>query len=140
MCGCRVGLGAFPGIRGAVLTRLHGACSVLYMETLTVWKVEDHEGNGECRECGKTGLRWVTVLSDGSRVGGECAKRILGWAPTARKFGWVTGKTAIAERTEFGARFVLWTNSAATVGVISRNGVDVTSGPLEWVVDRYRAL
>lgn len=107
---------------------------------LTAWKIEDHEGAGECQQCGKTGLRWVTLLSDGSRVGGECAKRLLGWAPTKASFGWVTGKRAIAERTDHGDHFALWTDEASRAGIITRNGVAVTQGPLGWAVDRFREL
>lgn len=93
------------------------------MTTLTVWRVEDHEGTGECQRCGKTGLRWVTYLSDGSRVGGECAKRLMGWAPTKKNFSWVTGMTLLAEgdmsKTQ---RVALWQREGTAWAAISVNG------------------
>ncbi len=92
------------------------------MTELTVWRVEDHEGNGECQRCGKTGLRWVAYLSDGSRVGGECAKRLLGWAPTRKGFSWVTGLFVVAEGSMSASqRVTLWSDEAGYRGVVSVN-------------------
>ena len=68
--------------------------------TVTLVKIEDHEGNGECRECGRTGLRWIATLSDGTHVGTECAKQILGWKPTPKTYTWVADFTAIAKVVE----------------------------------------
>ncbi|ADA84007.1 hypothetical protein SCOOT17C_79 [Mycobacterium phage Scoot17C] len=48
---------------------------------LELVKVEDHEGTGECPACGRTGLRWICVMNDGSRAGVECAKKLLGYRP-----------------------------------------------------------
>lgn len=108
-------------------------------EKLTVWKVEDHEGDGECSACGRTGLRWVTFLSDGSRVGGECAKKILGWAPTKAKFSWLTGMTIVAEKTiDFGhGHAVLWQSESGRAGVLAINGHPQAQGPFDWVSKRF---
>jgi hypothetical protein len=106
---------------------------------LTVWKVEDHEGTGECSECGKTGLRWVTFLSDGSRVGGECAKRILGWAPTKSKFSWLTGMTVVDEKAIHNGtgHAVLMRSESGRTGVMAVNGNAIVSGPFEWVAKQF---
>lgn len=107
-------------------------------QKITVWKVEDHEGNGECQECHKTGLRWVTILSDGSKVGGECAKKILGWAPTAAKFSWVTGLSSVEEATVSGERVVLWASEDGTRGAVSVDGRGQVMGPFDYCEQMYR--
>lgn len=48
---------------------------------LTITKIEDHEGNGHCTACGRENLRWICTLSDSTKVGTECAKKVLGWKP-----------------------------------------------------------
>lgn len=110
-------------------------------EKLTVWKVEDHEGDGECSACGRTGLRWVTFLSDGSRVGGECAKKILGWAPTKRTHGWVQGLTAVAEKEVCGpvgrTQAVLYRSESGKGGAMSIGGNLQATGPFEWVERQF---
>lgn len=102
-------------------------------QKITVWKVEDHEGNGECSACGRTGLRWVTFLSDGSRVGGECAKKILGWAPTKAKFSWLTGMTLIAEKSVDNGHghAVLWQSQSGRGGALAINGYLQAAGSFE---------
>jgi hypothetical protein len=70
-------------------------------------------------------------------VGGECAKKILGWAPTAKNFSWVTGLSVVAENvTPYGA-VVLWVNESGTRGVVSINGNSQTDGPFNWVKKEY---
>ncbi len=110
------------------------------MTTLTVWRVEDHEGNGECQRCGRTGLRWVTYLSDGSRVGGECVKRLMGWAPTAKNFSWLTGMTLVAEADSCGDRFTLWRSGRGGYGVVARNGIAQVSGSFDWAQSEFTRL
>ena len=107
-------------------------------ETVTVVKVEDHEYEGTCGACGKEGVRWVVTLSDGSRVGGECAKKLLGWAPTAKKFSWVTGLTPLVEEMIDGEAIVVWANQTRTRGGISINGHPQMFGPLEWIKSEYQ--
>lgn len=105
---------------------------------ITVWKIEDHEGDGVCQECGKEGLRWVTFLSDGSRVGGECAKRIMGWKPTAKSHSWVTGLHAVAEgRVSPTQHAVLWSDADGKRGAISINGNAQSQGSFAWCEQQF---
>ncbi|AVO21288.1 hypothetical protein SEA_TRYPO_79 [Mycobacterium phage Trypo] len=69
---------------------------------LELVKVEDHEGTGECPACGRTGLRWICVMNDGSRAGVECAKKLLGYRPAPKHYNWVPEFTAVAEYVEAG--------------------------------------
>lgn len=68
--------------------------------TLHIAIIEDHEGDGECGNCGRTGLRWIATLSDGSKVGVECAKKLLGYRPTTKSFDWVQYFRVEAEHVE----------------------------------------
>lgn len=104
---------------------------------VTVIKVTDYEYEGTCTACGKESVRWIVSLSDGSHVGGECAKKILGWAPTAKGFSWVTGMTAIVEEIIEGQSIVVWADESNTSGVISVNGQPQQSGSMEWVRSEY---
>jgi hypothetical protein len=52
-------------------------------------KVEDHEGHGICRQCDRENLRWIVTLSDGSTVGTECARTVLGYKPAPASYRWV---------------------------------------------------
>lgn len=98
-------------------------------QTITVLKIEDHGGEGVCTACGKEGLRWVSTLSDGSRVGGECAKKIMGWKPTAKSHAWVTGMHIVAEGEMSPVQHaVLWSNEAGTWSVLAINGTAQCSG------------
>lgn len=93
--------------------------------------------------CGKTGVRWIVYLSDGSRVGGECAKKIMGWAPTKKTHGWVQGLTAVAEKEVAGpvgrTQAVLYRSASGKSGAMSVGGVRVVAGPFEWVEREYAA-
>ena len=71
-------------------------------------KIEDHEGNGHCQQCGRENLRWIATLTDGTRVGTECAKAIIGFKPAPKTYTWVTGFTPVAEHTEVDTVWVLW--------------------------------
>lgn len=70
--------------------------------------VEDREGDGDCQSCGRTGLRWIAVLSDGSHVGVECAKRALGFKPTPKSYVWAKSFRPAREHRDGDAVFVLW--------------------------------
>ena len=108
---------------------------------ITVLKVEDFEGTGECTMCSKTGLRWVVSLSDGSQVGGECAKKIMGWSPSKKSHGWVQGLTAVAERElKGGVLAVLWISEDERVGAVSISGNQNCSGPFEWAEKQFANL
>jgi hypothetical protein len=106
-------------------------------QTLTAVKVENCEGDGECSRCNRTGLIWVVTLSDGTRVGGECAKILLGWKPTKASHSWVTGMTATAEKTVGARHIVLWVKGNRAAMAI--NGHLQTSGGVEWVTKEYTA-
>ena len=106
-------------------------------QEIMVLKVTDYEYEGTCSACGKEGVRWIVSLSDGSHVGGECAKKILGWAPTPKTFSWVTGMTAIVEEIIDGQSVVVWQDQGATRGAISVNGHLQQSGSVNWVGSEY---
>ena len=67
---------------------------------LHITKFEDREGFGRCGHCGREGLRWIAVLSDGTACGTECAKRVLGYAPAPKSFNWIAGCEVIAEYSD----------------------------------------
>lgn len=97
-------------------------------------KIEDHEGDGRCGACGREGLRWIAVLSDGTQVGTECAKAVLGYRPTARDYSWVVDYTAVAEHVEYGVTYIMWQHKRGARTVATRNGVLDTVGGVraEW--------
>jgi hypothetical protein len=105
--------------------------------TTTIVRVENHEGNGDCQECQRHGLKWVLILSDGSRVGAECAKKILGLNVKPADYGNpIAGLALTASHTEYGTHFTLYTNDRK--GVITRNGYPTTSGPVAWVTKEWQ--
>lgn len=75
---------------------------------LHITKIEDHEGFGRCSECGRENLRWIVVLSDGTRVGTECAKKVCGIAVNTRKLGWLASCTEIDEYSTKWETFTLY--------------------------------
>jgi hypothetical protein len=111
---------------------------VFYMgtQTLTAVKVESCEGDGECSRCNRTGLIWVVTLSDGTRVGGECAKILLGWKPTKASHSWLKGMAATAETTVYNDTLILWVNGNRAA--ISRNGNLQTSGPVDYITKEFQ--
>ncbi|URM87337.1 hypothetical protein SEA_BANQUO_6 [Gordonia phage Banquo] len=106
----------------AGLTVLRYGGKVMGMTTtkLTVTKYEDAEGDGRCQQCGREGLRWLAVLSDGSRCGVECAKAVVGFKPAPKAYRWIAGCEVVAEWCECGATFVLYRDGA--VGRLAMNG------------------
>jgi hypothetical protein len=97
--------------------------------TLHITRYEDHEYDGTCGTCGREGLRWIVVLSDGSRVGVECTKRVLGWKPAPRDYTWVAGMTVAAEATRYGATFAVWAPATGHRFIVTQDGRPVASGP-----------
>lgn len=81
---------------------------IMPMTELRIVKIEDHEGDGTCSECGREGLRWIATLTDGTRVGTECAKKVTGCKPAPKSYTWVTGYTPVAEHTDRDTAWVLW--------------------------------
>lgn len=96
--------------------------------TVTLVRVEDHEGTGTCGACDREGLRWIAVLSDGSRVGVECAKKVLGWKPAPASYSWVEFFEPIAEHDDFGAVYVLWQQKNGAQTRVTRAGSTVLVG------------
>ena len=85
--------------------------------------VEDHEGHGECQRCGRAGLRWIVVLSDGSRAGLECTTTILGGgAITSTSIGWVAQFDLIARHEENGEIWTLYQRKNSGQTADARNG------------------
>lgn len=77
-------------------------------ERMEIEKIEDFEGEGECGHCGRHGLRWVATLSDGSRVGLECAKKALSVEPQPTNHSRIADYEIAAECDEWGAHHVMW--------------------------------
>jgi len=104
----------------------------------TVVRVEDCEYEGTCTMCGRENVRWIVIFDDGSRVGGECAKKILGWAPTAKKFSWVTGmKPFITASSRMDGNVTVWKHENGVRGAISVNGYPQTFGGINWIVAEF---
>lgn len=107
---------------------------------LEIVKIEDHEGSGYCSACGRDNLRWIVTLSDGTRVGTECAKAVLGWKPTPAGYTWVTNFRAVAERTNrYGEHEVLWQHKTGTQTRLTVNGILCTVGGARADWDRAEA-
>jgi len=96
--------------------------------TLTITRIDDREGAGECSSCGRRGLRWIATLSDGSAVGLECAKKILGWKPTPTSYNWIADFGPVAEHAEYGAVYVLWEHKTRNQTRETRNGTLISVG------------
>lgn|SRR5574342_47012 len=96
--------------------------------TLVISKIEDREFEGECGECGRHGLRWVAILSDGSAVGLECAKRVLGYRPAPATYQWVSDFEPVAEHTEHAQTWVMWQRKGGTATRETLNGRLVAVG------------
>lgn len=115
------------------------------MNTATLVKVEDHEGDGVCGRCDRTGLRWIATVQtpDGTfAVGLECAKIILGWrTASAVKFKWAEHFTPIATHTEHGNTYVLWQHKRGTATRDTLNGHLYRVGGVraDWVRDGWLA-
>lgn len=103
--------------------------------TLNLVKVEDHEGDGRCGECGREGLRWIARLSDGSGVGLECSKKLLGYRPGPKTYDWVAHFLPVAEYHDYGNTYVLWRHKTGKETRETLNGHLVAVGGCaqEWV-------
>lgn len=105
---------------------------------LTIEVIRDCEGEGRCGACDREGLRWVAQLSDGSNVGLECAKRVLGFKPAPKSYNWqadYTLKGTLSKGAEF---FGVWIHTNGRAAAITRNGVMVCNGPAEWVAEQLK--
>jgi hypothetical protein len=109
----------------------------------TLVKVEDHEGDGICQLCSRSGLRWLVALSDGSRLGLECAKKTMGWNLTRNDYTWVPDYRAVAEQEADEQIYVLWEHRTIPGRTcITRNGrqLRVSDGYYQWRVLGLRRL
>ena len=103
--------------------------------------IQDCEYDGTCTMCGKEGVRWIVVMSDGSRVGGECAKKLLGWKPTAKNFSWVTGMKPAFNVFVLGyGNVVVWKSKNQVTGAISVNGHPMMFGSIEFIAAQYNKI
>lgn len=102
--------------------------------TVTLARVEDREGEGTCAACGREGLRWIAILSDGTGVGLECAKRVLGFRPAPASYNWIADFTAVAEHHDYAVVYVLWQHKRGNATRETRNGALTQVGGVraEW--------
>lgn len=92
-------------------------------------RIEDHEGSGSCSACQREGLRWIAVLTDGSRVGLECMKRITGRSkPQPVHYEWLGGFELVAEYDDYGHHFALWQSKSSSATRTTQNGSLVAIG------------
>ena len=118
----------------------HYLMSMTNTQTLTVHKVEDYEGNGECGHCDRTGLRWMVTLSDGSKVGSQCAKKLMGWKATPKNFDWTAKFNVVEEKTIVHDHFVLWQGKTGKGGVLMINGHATAFGGFAAIERDYRHM
>lgn len=103
--------------------------------TVEVVEVQDHEGFGVCGHCGREGLRWIVVLSDGTSLGSGCMKKVLGWNVAPKKIQWAAGYEKSLDLAE---NLALYTHKARPeFGVIARGPFLQASGPTEWLRRQY---
>lgn len=100
---------------------------------LTITRIEDREGEGDCSHCQRTGLRWIVILSDGTAVGVECAKKVLGYKPAPKSYQWVQHFTVEATKVERWpngeeTHWAMWTRKDGRETRETSNGVLVTVG------------
>jgi hypothetical protein len=104
-------------------------------QTLRIARFEDHEGDGRCGHCEREGLRWIVRLSDGSGVGTECAKAVLGWKPAPRDYKWIIGFSVVAETVAYGETFAVWQNGARFA--LTQSGRAISHGPEAFIRAEY---
>lgn len=104
---------------------------------VTIEIIRDCEGDGRCGACGREGLRWVAQLSDGSNVGLECAKRVLGFKPAPKSYNWQAAFTLTETRRTYGAFWGLWVSESGKAAAVTLNGNLQCSGGAEWVRKQF---
>ena len=106
-------------------------------DTATVHHLEDHEGAGECQQCGRTGLRWVAILTDSTRVGVECAKKINAAVPAGPTLKPLAGKTVTEAWTdEYGQPCAIYSNGRSAV--LAVNMIPLASGAYAFIAEHAR--
>ena len=106
---------------------------------LHVTKIEDHEGFGRCGHCDRENLRWIVVLSDGTRVGTECAKRVLGINVKPNDYTWLTDYDLVAEHVTAHETFALYQLRGGTRTRLAINGHLAVNGNGRAYFERYAA-
>ena len=97
------------------------------MPALYITAIEDHEDSGRCQTCGREGLRWICRLSDGTGVGLECSKKVLGFVPKPTNYNWMTGYKPIAQHADKWQTFTLYQNDKGRT-VMTENGRPIAVG------------
>ena len=101
----------------------------------TITKVLDREGEGECQECGRTNVRWVAVLSDGSTVGGECAKKITGQVFSPTKYAPLAGAREVISGLDCGTTWTVLEGPSRAF--LAANGLPKASGSLACMLEEF---
>jgi hypothetical protein len=101
--------------------------------TITISRIDDTGGDGECSSCGRGGIRWLITLSDGSAVGIECARKVLGFRPAPKTYDWIADFTAVAEHAVTYPNgevdtYVMWQHKTGRETRETCNGILVTVG------------
>ena len=101
---------------------------------LKLTKIEDHEGDGTCAECRREGLRWIATLSDGTQVGLECAKKVLGFKPATKNYNWIADFRPVAEFADCGNLHIMWQHKegSATRETLNGNLVQIGGVAAKW--------
>lgn len=106
-----------------------------------VVRLEDHEGDGTCLHCQRSGLRWIAVLSDGRTIGTGCARKVLGYpiSTSAAATNWLSRFHPVAQRTTGSRTFVLWEQINGPQTRITDNGnlVQIGGARADWEAGRY---
>lgn len=95
--------------------------------------IRDCEGAGRCGACQREGLRWVAQLSDGSHVGLECAKKVLGFRPAPKAYNWIADYTLTGTHTTPWETVGFWTSKDGRSAAITVNGAAHQFGPTDYV-------
>lgn len=96
---------------------------------LTVETIEDHEFEGRCGHCGRENVRWIVCLSDGSKVGIECSKKLLGYKIQPKTYNWMPDFELVATYRDYGAVHALYQHKTRpAVTAIDRPGPPAHDG------------
>jgi hypothetical protein len=104
----------------------------------TITKVLDRQGEGCCQECGRTNVRWVAVLSDGSTVGGECAKKITGQVFSLKKYAPLAGAHEVISGLDCGTTWTVLEGPGRAF--LAANGLPKASGSLASMMQEFEKV
>ncbi|AYQ99345.1 hypothetical protein PBI_CANTARE_125 [Brevibacterium phage Cantare] len=97
------------------------------MENVKVAYVENVEGDGMCGHCNRTNLKYVATMTDGSKVGLSCAKKLMGVTITPKDVKWASNYTVEATFIEYGQTYALWVSDKGQTRT-TKNGLLVGIG------------